>query len=129
LCTGLDCTTRRPDLIRHRRANVPGMTAEAQLVFDGDLEAHRGELTAFCYRMLGSPFEAEDAVQETLIRAWRAFERFEGRSSIRTWLYKIAGSVCFDMLRSRKRRAIPMDLGGPGLGRDRLPHPWPIGYG
>jgi len=77
----------------------------------GDLERHRRELTAYCYRMLGSPFEAEDAVQDTLLRAWRARERFEGRASVRAWLYRIATNVCLDMLKSRERRARPMDLG------------------
>jgi RNA polymerase sigma-70 factor (ECF subfamily) len=76
-----------------------------------ELEAHRRELTAYCYRMLGSPFEAEDAVQETLIRAWRAAEGFEGRSALRSWLYRIATNVCFDQLKGRERRARPMDLG------------------
>jgi RNA polymerase sigma-70 factor (ECF subfamily) len=76
-----------------------------------ELEHHRRELTAYCYRMLGSPFEAEDAVQEALLRAWRALERFEGRSSLRSWLYRIATNVCMDMLGSRERRARPMDLG------------------
>jgi RNA polymerase sigma-70 factor, ECF subfamily len=78
---------------------------------DRQLEQHRSELTGYCYRMLGSPFEAEDAVQETMIRAWRGYERFEGRSALRSWLYRIATNVCFDMLSGRQRRARPMDLG------------------
>jgi RNA polymerase sigma-70 factor (ECF subfamily) len=88
------------------------MAAElTALDIERDVEVHRRELTGFCYRMLGSGSEAEDAVQETAVRAWKAADRFEGRSSVRSWLYRIATNVCVDMLRSPQRRARPMDLG------------------
>ncbi|HEY3870233.1 MAG TPA: sigma-70 family RNA polymerase sigma factor [Actinocrinis sp.] len=76
-----------------------------------EYERIQRELTGYCYRMLGSLFDADDAVQETMIRAWKGIERFEGRSAVRTWLHRIATNVCIDMLRGRSRRAVPMDLG------------------
>jgi RNA polymerase sigma-70 factor (ECF subfamily) len=84
------------------------------------LEAHRAALTGHCYRMLGSPFDAEDAVQETLVRAWRSGDRFEGRSSVRTWLYRIATNVCLDALSASSRRARPMEEGPVGSVDDDL---------
>jgi RNA polymerase sigma-70 factor (ECF subfamily) len=80
-------------------------------VAPNDLEPFRRELTGYCYRMLGSGFEAEDAVQETMLRAWRSADGFEGRSSVRSWLYRIATNVCIDMHRHVQRRAQPMDMG------------------
>jgi RNA polymerase sigma-70 factor (ECF subfamily) len=99
-----------------------------------DLEPFRGELTGYCYRMVGSVFEADDAVQETMLRAWRNLDTFEGRSAVRSWLYRIATNVCLDLLRGRKRRALAMDLGpssaadgnlGPQLPNDAWITPLP----
>ena len=89
------------------------------------LDQHRTELVAYCYRMLGSAFEAEDAVQESMVRAWRGLDRFEGRSSLRSWLYRIATNVCLDMLGSSQRRARPMDLGPASPGDSPVPAPRP----
>jgi RNA polymerase sigma-70 factor, ECF subfamily len=89
-----------------------------------DLEIYRRELTGYCYRMLGSAFEADDAVQETMLRAWKNADTFEGRSSLRSWLYKIATNVCLDARRGERRRALPMDLGPSSPPLESLLRPW-----
>src|SRR5947208_7571732 len=86
-------------------------TTAATEVSPDKLEQYRRELTGYCYRMLGSGFEADDAVQETMLRAWRNSAGFEGRSSVRSWLYRIATNVCIDMGRQVQRRARPMEMG------------------
>jgi RNA polymerase sigma-70 factor, ECF subfamily len=92
-------------------ATVQSSTAQASNELETRFEQYRSELIAHCYRMLASPFEAEDAVQETFIRAWRGYDQFEGRAALRSWLYRIATNVCLDMLSGKERRARPMDLG------------------
>src|SRR5258708_4632613 len=91
-------------------AHLDTTTTAANSELEAELEQHRRQLTGYCYRMLGSAFEAEDAVQETMLRAWRNLERFEGRAALSSWLYRIATNVCLTMLDGRRRRALPMDL-------------------
>jgi RNA polymerase sigma-70 factor (ECF subfamily) len=102
------------------RAAASGPRIEATEL-EARLEQHRQELTAYCYRMLGGAFEAEDAVQETFIRAWRGIEGFEGRAALRSWLYRIATNVCLTMLGASQRRARPMDLQPPSSADRPLP--------
>ncbi|WP_442816523.1 sigma-70 family RNA polymerase sigma factor [Streptomyces sp. NBC_01304] len=87
---------------------------DLDLDLDAGMKKYRTELTGYCYRMLGSGFDAEDAVQDTFVRAWKAYERFEGRSSLRSWLYRIATNVCLDLLNAGNKRARPMDLTDQG---------------
>jgi RNA polymerase sigma-70 factor (ECF subfamily) len=102
------------------------VSSDRRSELEQQLETHRRELAGYCYRMLGSTFETDDAVQDTMLRAWRALDRFDGRSSLRTWLYRIATNVCLDMLNGRNRRALPMDFGPsspPVLSSLGQPHP------
>lgn len=100
---------------------VPDPAASIELEF----ETHRRALTGYCYRMLGSGSEAEDAVQETMVRAWRAADRLQARAALKSWLYRIAANVCFDMLQGAQRRAVPMDLGPSSAADDDLGHKLP----
>src|SRR5688500_9115274 len=99
-----------------------------QTAFDGLVEAHRADLHAHCYRMLGSLHDADDALQDTLFRAWRALPKFRGESSPRTWLYRIATNVCLDVIAQRPKRVLPIDYGPPSpVGAaegDGLPAMW-----
>jgi RNA polymerase sigma-70 factor (ECF subfamily) len=108
--TGFRPTDVGQDLLERAPIASATMALEASAAVL-DLEPFRRELTGYCYRMLGSGSEAEDAVQETMVRAWRAADRFEGRSSLRSWLYRIATNVCIDMGRQVQRRARPMEMG------------------
>jgi RNA polymerase sigma-70 factor, ECF subfamily len=110
-----------PETTAHTFAPIEPRPSREELV--PQLEQYRTELTGYAYRMLGSAFEAEDAVQDTLLRAWKALDRFEGRAQLRSWLYRIATNVCLDMLGSRQRRARPMDLQPAGNADMPLPPP------
>src|SRR6516165_1663482 len=102
---------RRPTVRGPAYTEIPMSSDTLPRVHPDELEAYRRELTGYCYRMLGSGFEAEDAVQDTMLRAWRNADRFEGRASVRSWLYRIATNVCIDMHRTVQRRARPVDMG------------------
>jgi RNA polymerase sigma-70 factor (ECF subfamily) len=112
------------ELLARRRSISSGVVATEASLAAPDYEVFRRELTGYCYRMLGAASEAEDAVQETMLRAWRAADRFEGRASVRSWLYRIATNVCIDMGRQVQRRARPMEMGPPSPPDESRLGPW-----
>jgi RNA polymerase sigma-70 factor (ECF subfamily) len=101
----------------------PNAPTQGPPELEAQLEQHRRELTAYAYRMLGSTFEAEDAVQDALVKAWKNHDSFEGRAALKSWLYRITTNVCLDMLGSSQRRARPMDLGPARSADTPLPDP------
>jgi RNA polymerase sigma-70 factor, ECF subfamily len=105
---------------------LPPAARGGEAAFRDLVEAQRAELHAHCYRMLGSVHDADDAFQDTLLRAWRALPRFRGQSSLRTWLYRIATNVCLDVIARRPKRVLPLDYGPPtppGAGETAQPRP------
>ncbi len=100
-------------------------TTPSNLAFEQQLESHRRGLTGYCYRMLGSGSEAEDAVQEAMVRAWRKSDQLAEPAALKAWLYRIASNVCMDQIQSPQRRALPMDLGPAGNAAGELGAPLP----
>src|SRR5215211_6663617 len=109
--TPTESTVEQRELLETARKG--GEDAYARLV-----EPHRSELQAHCYRMLGSVQDAEDALQEALVRAWKSLDKFEGRSSLRSWLYRIATNTSLDAIEKRPKRILPIDYGPPAIPHD-----------
>src|SRR3989441_11001531 len=102
---------------------LPALRAGDEQAFQRLTDRYRRELLLHCYRMLGSFHDAEDALQETLLRAWRGLESFQGRSALRPWLYRIATNACLDVIASRRRRALPNATGPAAGAGEALPRP------
>ena len=102
-----------PAGVRHEQGLLDAARGGDEGAFRRIVEDHRAELHAHCYRMLGSLHDADDALQDTLLRAWRGLPEFAGRSSLRTWLYRIATNACLDAIARRPKRVLPIDYGPP----------------